>query len=70
MPASTETPTFDLTMTVNEIIQRWPQTGTAFNTLGIDSCCGGAHALGDVVTRHKLDLNDVLDTLRRAVTER
>lgn len=70
MPVSTETTTFDLTMTVNEIIQRWPATAHAFSELGIDSCCGGAHALGDVVTRHKLNLDEVLTALRRSITTR
>jgi regulator of cell morphogenesis and NO signaling len=30
------------TLTVNEVIRRWPDTVEVFNRFGIDACCGGA----------------------------
>jgi iron-sulfur cluster repair protein YtfE (RIC family) len=40
----------DGSMTVNEVIARWPQSIATLNALGIDSCCGGAETLREVAS--------------------
>jgi iron-sulfur cluster repair protein YtfE (RIC family) len=37
----------DPTLTVNEVLARWPGTIPLLNALGIDTCCGGGESLRD-----------------------
>jgi iron-sulfur cluster repair protein YtfE (RIC family) len=55
-------------MTVNEIVQKYPQALPVFKELGIDTCCGGAQPLGVVLVKHKLDDASVMDALQKAVS--
>lgn len=59
--------TVDLGDTVNDVIKRHPATVSVFNDYGIDSCCGGALALGTVTERHRIDSTALLGALRSAV---
>jgi iron-sulfur cluster repair protein YtfE (RIC family) len=54
-------------MTVNEIVQKYPQALPVFKEFGIDTCCGGAQPLGVVVVKHKLDGASVLEALQKVV---
>ena len=52
-------------LTVNDVLRAAPGAGTVFNCFGIDTCCGGALPLGEVTTRHRLDLTAILDELNQ-----
>ena len=45
----------DCTQRVNAIVAAHPSTLAVFNAWGIDTCCGGEHAVEEVVRRHHLD---------------
>lgn len=59
----------DASMTVNDVIQLWPQTLPVFNAHGIDSCCGGSKTIGTVAERHGLELAALLEELTAIVRE-
>ena len=54
--AALPTPTtLDCSQTVNAIVAAHPATLPVFTAWGIDTCCGGKHAVDEVVRRHGLD---------------
>lgn len=59
--------TIDPNWSVNEILQRHPETVGVFNTFGIDSCCGGGASLFEAAYRDGADPEVLLQELRRAV---
>lgn len=62
--ARTTEPTFDETMTLNEIVSRHPTALPIFHKHGMDTCCGGAKPLAEVAQRHGLDLEGLMRELR------
>jgi regulator of cell morphogenesis and NO signaling len=56
----------DPTLTIGEIVRRYPTTLAAFNAHGLDTCCGGALPLAEAAERHGLDLAGFLTALARA----
>ena len=44
-----------LTLTINDLVLRYPSVLPVLNDFGIDSCCGGGNPLGEVIERHRLD---------------
>ncbi|HLL46932.1 MAG TPA: DUF542 domain-containing protein [Longimicrobiaceae bacterium] len=52
-------------LTVNEIIRRWPAAVEVFNRFGIDACCGGAVPPAEAAARDGADP----EALRRALDE-
>lgn len=61
------TTTLDCSQTVNEIVLRHPETIPVFSAWGIDSCCGGKHAVEEVVRRHGLDGEALCAALSAAI---
>jgi len=53
-------------MTVNETIQRYPNTVAVFNAHGIDSCCGAALPVAEAAARHGIPLPELLKALEMA----
>jgi len=51
-------------MTVNRVVERFPETLAIFHGHGIDSCCGGALPLRTAAERHGVDLERLLEALR------
>lgn len=54
-------------LTVNETIQRYPDTLAVFTAFGIDTCCGGAVRISDVVKRHGIDPKQLFAEMTRAI---
>lgn len=63
-----ETGIIDVTHTVNAIVTRFPGTVTVFKAHGIDACCGGALPLAEAATRHRINLDGLVEDLARAAT--
>jgi regulator of cell morphogenesis and NO signaling len=57
--------TIDPSATVNEILARYPETVSVFNTFGIDACCGGDAGLAEAARRDGADVNALLAALDR-----
>ena len=51
-------------ITVNDAIVRWPALLTVFSAYGIDACCGGALPIGEAARRHRIDLDELIQSLR------
>ncbi len=64
-----ETLIIDPSMTVNEIVTRYPATVAVFNRFGVDSCCGGGVPLADAARRDEVDLDAIVEALRAAVAQ-
>jgi len=58
-----------LALTVNDLVLRYPAVLPVLNDFGIDSCCGGAKPLGEVIERHRLDATQVASELSAVVEE-
>jgi regulator of cell morphogenesis and NO signaling len=57
----------DLQWTVNDVVRRYPATLPIFNSLGIDTCCGGALPLATVAEKHRIGLDVLHAALERAI---
>jgi iron-sulfur cluster repair protein YtfE (RIC family) len=53
--------------TVNDAIQRYPETVAVFNRFGVDACCGGASPMAEAAERDGVPLAELLEALREAV---
>jgi regulator of cell morphogenesis and NO signaling len=54
------------TLTVADVVRRYPGALPVLHRYGIDACCGGAHALGFVAERHALSLDALIEELQDA----
>jgi regulator of cell morphogenesis and NO signaling len=53
----------DPAATVNEILGQHPATVSAFNTFGIDACCGGNASIDEAARRDGADLDALIAAL-------
>lgn len=63
---STKTSVLDHTLTVNQIVLRYPNALEILHRLGLDTCCGGTLALEEAVAHHGIDLAEVISALSAA----
>lgn len=64
------TDSLDADMTVNQVIDRFPNTLGVFNAHGIHSCCGGSVPLAAAAERDGVELDQLLAALRSEVEDR
>ena len=57
----------DPSLTINEIVARYPETIAVFNRFGMDTCCGGGVPVEEAARRDSLDLDQILAALRDAM---
>lgn len=57
----------DATQTVNDVLRQWPETMAAFNSLGVDICCGGADSLAAAAMRIGIPVEDLINVLSQAI---
>lgn len=69
MPSIRATAVLDPNWTVNDVVQRYPSTLRVFNSLGIDSCCGGALPLAKAAEKHRVALDALRSTLENAIRQ-
>jgi len=54
------------TTTLNEVVERRPETHAVLASLGLDSCCGGAKTLEAAARLHGIPLEELLRRLNEA----
>ena len=57
----------DPTLSVNEVLRRWPAAVASLNALGIDSCCGGASSLREAADEAGIPLAELLGAIERTI---
>ncbi|HET7372617.1 MAG TPA: DUF542 domain-containing protein [Gemmatimonadaceae bacterium] len=57
----------DPSLTINEIVARYPETIAVFNRFGMDTCCGGGVPVDEAARRDGLNLDQILAALRDAM---
>jgi iron-sulfur cluster repair protein YtfE (RIC family) len=62
--------TLDPTLTIKEIVARFPETIPVFRRFGLDTCCGGGVRIEEAAQRDGLDAADVLAAVRQALEGR
>jgi iron-sulfur cluster repair protein YtfE (RIC family) len=62
--------TLDPTLTIKEIVVRFPETIPVFRRFGLDTCCGGGVRIEEAAQRDGLDAADVLAAVRQALEGR
>jgi len=62
--------TLDPTLTIKEIVARFPETIPVFRRFGLDTCCGGGVRIEEAAQRDGLDAADVLSAVRQALEGR
>ena len=53
--------------TVNEVVERYPESLPVFGRYGVDTCCGGQKSLSEVAMAHGFLLAQLLADLQAAV---
>ncbi len=57
----------DPTQSVNDVLQQHPETLEAFNSLGVDVCCGGSESLAAAAMKIGVPVEDLINVLSQAV---
>ena len=65
--SATRNSTIDTAATVNEILVQHPAAVSAFNTFGIDACCGGDASLEAAARRDGADLVALIAALDKLI---
>lgn len=53
-------------MTINDAVQKYPDTMKVFNHYNLDSCCGGAQSIGEAAAGANADIEKLLEDLNAA----
>jgi iron-sulfur cluster repair protein YtfE (RIC family) len=62
-----DTQQLDLSLTINDIVARYPETIAIFNRFGMDTCCGGAVTVEEAARRDGIDAAEVIAALRQQI---
>ena len=60
-------PALDPSLTVNEVLRRWPAAVAALNAFGIDTCCGGGAPLGEAADEAGVPLGEIVAAIEHAI---
>ncbi|HEU5104080.1 MAG TPA: DUF542 domain-containing protein [Roseiflexaceae bacterium] len=63
---TTELQPIAATDTINAIVARYPAALPILQRFGLDACCGGALPLATAAAHHGLNVQAILEALRRA----
>jgi iron-sulfur cluster repair protein YtfE (RIC family) len=66
MNMPTTTNQIDPTISVNELVRRYPASLPVLSTLGIDSCCGGAKTLSAAAETAGITVDALLSSVTTA----
>jgi iron-sulfur cluster repair protein YtfE (RIC family) len=59
----------DPNLTINTVVQRYPDALGVFNARGLDTCCGGGLPVAEAARRHGLDLQELLAAVEQVAAE-
>ena len=57
----------DASITVDQMVARYPETMRVFNRYGLDTCCGGGAPVAEAARRDGADLEELMQALRETV---
>jgi regulator of cell morphogenesis and NO signaling len=57
----------DPTLTIDDVMARYPRSMAVFNEFGIDTCCGAGSTVRDAAERDGADLTRLLAALELAI---
>jgi len=63
-------PKYDSTLTINEIVVKYPETIPVFNRFGFDTCCGGGIRVDEAARRDGIAVDEVVAALNQALALR
>ena len=63
-------PKYDSTLTINEIVVKYPETIPVFNRFGLDTCCGGGIRVDEAARRDGIAVDEVVAALNQALALR
>ena len=63
-------PKYDSTLTINEIVVKYPETIPVFNRFGFDTCCGGGIRVDEAARRDGIAVDEVVAVLNQALALR
>ena len=61
--------TVDPSLSIGELVRRYPAALGVFNARGLDTCCGGGLPVAVAAARNGLDLAELLAALGRVAAE-
>ena len=63
-------PPIDPSLSVNEVLRRWPSAVSVLNAFGIDTCCGGTLPLATAALHAGIPVGEVIAAIGVAATRR
>jgi regulator of cell morphogenesis and NO signaling len=57
-------------MTINEVIQKYPETMKVFNDFKVDSCCGGGQSIAVTAAMGNANVPELIKALNEAVNRK
>jgi iron-sulfur cluster repair protein YtfE (RIC family) len=60
-------PAIDPTLSVNELLKRYPAAVRVLNAFGVDTCCGGATALDVAAREAGLQVEDITTAIAAVI---
>ncbi len=65
--ATNDLPPIEPTLTINDVVERYPQLMPVLASHGLDLCCGGPLTLRQAAEQHGLDLDALVAELTAAL---
>jgi regulator of cell morphogenesis and NO signaling len=59
----------DASWTVNDVIEKFPDSIAILNSLGVDSCCGGHLTLSEAAAESMIEVETLLTELTRGTRQ-
>tara|TARA_B100000315_G_scaffold90209_1_gene82925 strand:+ start:1478 stop:1675 length:198 start_codon:yes stop_codon:yes gene_type:complete len=54
-------------MTINDVVQKHPETLKVFNDFKVDSCCGGAESIATTAAVSNVNIPQLMEALNKEV---
>ncbi len=54
-------------MTINDVINKYPETMKVFSQFKVDSCCGGGQSIATTAAVSNANIPELIEALNRAI---